>query len=344
MLEAINTYSGVTVPNISSRVDTSSVESGLTLEGGIEVTGGLKLKIGDIVLMEDKPTEDLEGSHLAIKVGQFLTSHFKPSGSDMVHAMIWTQEHQDGVEPEIAEASGKGYVREGHLRWGTYHVWRCNDSNWASWAAQVAMIWASGKSIPYGYEKSLKAVTGRKGFGGDGKARAKRFIEDAFNPETTLFTECGGAFCSQFVLTAYQASAAQILMEKASEMGLEIDSEDIVERQFLQSIFLRTDAYHCSVRVLHARMKEDSKFFKKIGTLHIPKTQKTYDEQVWRSELNIQRARGIQGIKDVVGDGKIVPDKKIEPFLKPEEMEIDSKEWVQWVLDGTTINPEKDKE
>lgn len=332
MLEKANTYEKIEIPNIVNRVSRSTIETGVNNDEGIEVNAtlttkeGLKLRVGDIILMEDRPTNDFEASHLAVKVGQFLTSHLKPSGSDMVHAMIWTQNKVDTVEPELVEASGKGYVREGHLRWGNYHVWRCLDKNWSDWAAQVGMVWASGKNIPYGYAKSVKSVLGRKGFGGDGKARAKKFIEAAFDPDAAkkVFDECEGAFCSQFVMSAYQAAAAQILLAKAAEDGTDIDKENMVDSQFKQSQFLQTDAYHCSVRVLHARMKEDTKFFKKVGTLEIQENMgKESDDKVWRSELNRQVDRGIE-----------IKDGKIKPFLKPEEMKIDSKEWVQWVLEG----------
>ncbi len=289
MLKAVNTYEGVRVPKITSRIALKS--------------GSFTLEPGDILLMEDKPTEEFEASHMAIKVGQFLTSHFKPSGSDMVHAILWTQANEDTVEPEITEASGKGYVREGHLRIGNYHVWRCNDSNWADWAAQVGMIWADGKTIPYGYSKSIKSITGKKGFGKKGQERAKKFIEDAFNPSTSAFADCGGAFCSQFVLSAYQAAAAQIILAK-SDKGVTVD--DVISKGFKQSIFLRTDAYHCSVRVLHARMEEDKKWFKKLGKIKMKESSKVYDQRVWRAELNLQKRRGIK-----------IKDGKIKGFQKP---------------------------
>ncbi len=312
MLSAVNTYEGVKVSSISKR--------------GIK-SGSFTLKPGDILLMEDKPREEFETSHMAIKVGQLLTSHFKPSGSDMVHAILWAQANEGTVEPEIVEASGKGYVREGHLRIGTYHVWRCKSENWADWAAQIGMVWADGKSIPYGYSKSIKSITGKKGFGSKGRKRAKKFIEDAFNPSTTAFMDCGGAFCSQFVLSAYQAAAAQIILAK-SEKGVTVD--DVISRGFKQSILLRTDAYHCSVRVLHARLKEDKKWFKKLGTIKVKEAYKIEDQRVWRAELNLQKKRGVT-----------IKESKIKGFVKPDHVSFDSPEWMQWVLEGTSEKVEK---
>ena len=184
MLTEPQTYSTIDVPPIEERIDYVSRDTRTEEEqknfddtrdpSFIDGPSSIQLKPGDILLMEDRPyTDELELSHIAIKIVQFLTSGPAAfsSRSDMVHAVIWSQQtgkSATSLEPEIVEASGKGYLREGHLRFGKYHVWRCSvkqkeganeaeiaqwkveenkRKNWADWAAQVGMVWSDGNNL-----------------------------------------------------------------------------------------------------------------------------------------------------------------------------------------------------
>ena len=209
------------------------------------------LKPGDVLMLQDEPSNTTP-IHKGIVAGQMLTGLLLPRNggdSNLVHALIWTR--ACGGEPETAEASGTGIVRSTPLRPGLYVVYRPKDSNLGDWAAQVAMTWAGGPAravrIRYNPVMTIQSVFHSSDFGPNAQARAESYAKDAFSIRPRW--GAGGAFCSQFVIAAYQAAAGQL--------GIGLGG------------MLASDAQHCSVRMLHQLLATDWRNFDFAGTLRL---------------------------------------------------------------------------
>lgn len=201
------------------------------------------LRPGDILLLEDTP-DNTTGTHKGIRFGQRLTSvkiwRKNKGNTKCVHALIWTRK-QSSDTPDVAEASGSGWVRTIALPRGTYKVYQCKNQDLGELAASTALLWAMGGTIEYSRPKAISSVFHSDKLGARGLNRAQGYAADAQSSSPAWGGS--GAFCSQFIVACYQAAALH------NSLNLGLTGE-----------LLRCDAKHCSVRALHDRLFRDPGF------------------------------------------------------------------------------------
>jgi len=223
------------------------------------------LRPGDILLLIDE-AENTTKVHRVIVFGQSLTSLANPSNSgdsNLVHAVLWTKTPNNpgntapagAGEPEIAESSGvSGRVQGTALRAGLYKVYRPTDENLGDWSAQVAMGWGQDRQVEHSRALAMLAIFHSSAFGPDAKKWASIYAEQAFNPSPDI----GQAFCTQFVLAAYQGAASQVETPIAGALSL--------------------DARRTSPRMLEHALKSDPNAFSGKGHIRIKAEDVLYPE------------------------------------------------------------------
>lgn len=144
----------------------------------------------------------------------------------------WRRLLWDKSDEQISEASGSHGVREHWLRRGHYAAYRIRPEyrELGLRAAEIARTWASSGKIKYGKpDAAASIVASSKDFGPNAQRRALQYAKDADNawPEWAkqiVFGEeaesgflrgddRGGAYCSQFIIAAYQAACLTLNME-----------------------------------------------------------------------------------------------------------------------------------
>ena len=202
------------------------------------------LRPGDILLLRDEPSKELNLKHIGIRIGQAMTGMYRENvgHSSMVHAVIWIAE---AGGPEIAEASGScGQVQVRALQPGLYIVYRSKNSALGESAATLAVYFATEGHTNYSKGGAIQSGFHSASFGSKGKALAAQFGRDDFDPAQGFN---GGAFCSEFVAACYQGAAGH--------MGISLAGA------------LAVDAKHCSVRALQDKLMRDTTAFSWKGSV-----------------------------------------------------------------------------
>ncbi len=160
---------------------------------------------------------------------------------------------------EISEASGKFGVRNHWLRRGYYYAYQVRGEHWelGQLAAKVARTWASRSAIQYSQFEASRSVAGSSNYGPEAAARAAQYAQDAENPfpewariGSGMFVEgnFGNAFCSQFIIAAYQAASVRLGIPPSGITQL--------------------DAARSNVRDLHGALKRDVRF-ENVGNVRV---------------------------------------------------------------------------
>ncbi|MCJ2373699.1 hypothetical protein [Pseudomonas sp. RGM 3321] len=225
------------------------------------------LSPGDILILIDQ-TDNTCLTHKIIKTGQLLPSMspLRNNKGDpaLVHSVMWskTQNNPDKLEPngagdpEVVQMRGgkQQSSLSGPVQQGLYKVYSPKDKNLGDWAAQIGQMWSADKKIPYSKLKCVLSVVRNSGFKNGGKAASEKYGAQAFENSPRI----RGAFCSHFVLAAYQAAAKQI--------GTPFTGA------------LKVDAEATSVRTLEHYLKKDSEGFDFKGYLKIEPEDVIYKE------------------------------------------------------------------
>ncbi|KPY73084.1 HopBD2 [Pseudomonas syringae pv. spinaceae] len=225
------------------------------------------LSPGDILILLDQP-DNTCFTHKIIKTGQLLPSlsALRTNKGDpaLVHSLIWskTQKNPDKLEangkgePEIVQMRGGNQQSSlsGPVQKGLYKVYSPKDKNLGDWAAQIGQMWSADKKVPYSKLKCVLSVVRNSGFKSGGKAASEKYGAQAFENSPRI----RGAFCSHFVLAAYQAAAKKI--------GIPISGA------------LKVDAEATSVRTLEHYLKKDDQGFDFKGYLKIEPEDVLYQE------------------------------------------------------------------
>ncbi|WP_235668501.1 hypothetical protein [Pseudomonas coronafaciens] len=225
------------------------------------------LSPGDILILLDQP-DNTGLTHKIIKTGQLLPSMslLRNNKGDpaLVHAVMWskTQKNPDKLEangtgePEVVQMRGgkQQSSLSGPVQQGLYKVYSPKNKNLGDWAAQIGQMWSADKKIPYSKLKCVLSVVRDSGFKSGGKAASEKYGTQAFENLPRI----KGAFCSHFVLAAYQAAAKQI--------GAPFNGA------------LKVDAEATSVRTLEHYLKKDSEGFDFKGYLKIEPEDVIYKE------------------------------------------------------------------
>ncbi|WP_229610999.1 hypothetical protein [Pseudomonas syringae] len=232
--------------------------------------GNLKksdLSPGDILILIDQPDNTCL-THKIIKTGQLIPSMspLRNNKGDpaLVHTVMWskTQKNPDKLEasgtgePEVVQMRGgkQQSSLSGPVQQGLYKVYSPKDKNLGDWAAQIGQMWSADKKIPYSKLKCVLSVVRNSGFKSGGKASSEKYGAQAFENSPRI----SGAFCSHFVLAAYQAAAKQI--------GTPFKGA------------LKVDAEATSVRTLEHSLKKDDEGFDFKGYLKIEPEDVIYKE------------------------------------------------------------------
>ncbi|MCV4289839.1 hypothetical protein OH708_18125 [Pseudomonas capsici] len=216
------------------------------------------LSAGDILILMDQP-DNTTLTHKIIKTGQLLPSlsllRHNRGDSALVHAVMWSKTPNN---PGKVEAKGKGESEIVEMRGGTqlssssgpvqqglYKVYSPKDKNLGDWAAQIGQVWSEDKTIPYSKLKCVLSVVRNSNFKSGAKDASDKYGDQAFENTPRI----QGAFCSHFVLAAYQAAAKRT--------GTPLTGA------------LKTDAEATSVRTLEHFLKKDEQGFDFKGYLKI---------------------------------------------------------------------------
>lgn len=168
--------------------------------------------------------------------------------------------HRDArLSHEISEASGRFGVRNHWLRRGYYYAYqvRAEHLELARLAAKVARTWASRSAIKYSQSEASRSVVGSSTYGSAAAARAAQYARDAESPlpewartGSGMFVEgnFGNAFCSQFIIAAYQAASVRLGIPPSGITQL--------------------DAARSNVRDLHGALKRDVRF-ENVGNVRV---------------------------------------------------------------------------
>ncbi|RMQ45693.1 HopBD2 [Pseudomonas cichorii] len=216
------------------------------------------LSAGDILILIDQP-DNTALTHKIIKIGQRLPSLslLRDNKGDpaLVHAVMWskTQKNPGKVEAkgqgesEIVEMRGGAQLSSssGPVQKGLYKVYSPKDKNLGDWAAQIGQVWSEDKTIPYSKLKCVLSVVRNSNFKSGAKDASDKYGAQAFENTPRI----QGAFCSHFVLAAYQAAAKRT--------GTPLTGA------------LKTDAEATSVRTLEHFLKKDEQGFDFKGYLKI---------------------------------------------------------------------------
>lgn len=230
------------------------------------------LRSGDILLAcHEKPSL----THGIIIAGQAI---FKPlrhpdnnGNARLVHALLWTgtSGSADGATPQgeddVAEMAG-GVVlaaQTSKLQPGLYRVYRPRNAELGELAAQIGKRWAqSAQAMPYSKRRAALSTLRAARFDSRAAANVHRYTNEALKSAPEWGKR--GAFCSHFVMAAYQASAA--LLAARSADNTMVHGENAVPGV---SGALRANAKHVTVRKLDGLLREDPDQFASMGHLRV---------------------------------------------------------------------------
>jgi len=203
---------------------------------------------GDILMLYDN--EWSLGTHAFIKMGQGLFGR-GDSTRKLVHAALWMKPGEGAYnreQHEISEASGAaGKIRSQYLRKGLYVAFQWQRASplmveLSRTASAFAAMWVNASNhipIEYGRWSAVQSVAHYANYGERAAFRAKHYHEATMNPRNgPVFPS--GAFCSEFVIAAYQAASI--------ELGIPISG------------VAATDAKHSSVTELYGLLTHDGRF------------------------------------------------------------------------------------
>ena len=218
------------------------------------------LRPGDILFYQNKEAG-------RIQFGQSI-SKLKNRKLDInvIHAKMWVKWPDDGLslirEKEVAEAIPYKGVYSRHITNGNYKVFRPVDENLGQWAAQSALIWSSNKPGVFHYNKAAAtlSVIRRSSYGTKAKKELEGYAAGAFSPLPVWAKK--GAFCSQFVIAAYQGASQRINQAKAEEDG--IKPQNMPSPQGM----LASHARATTPAKLEYALKQDQNFMF-LGTLEV---------------------------------------------------------------------------
>lgn len=225
-----------------------------------------QLAPGDILLYV-KPKDSQSLTQKLIQAGQKLPNiHLLKNTGDpaLTHAALWTKAPDNPGkasvegkgEPEVVEMRGGKSMSSfsGPVREGFYKVYSPKNENLGDWAAQVGMMWGADKTIQYSVERAAKSVIKDPSFDSKAQEKAKVYEDQAFENDPSFSKD--GAFCSHFVMAAYQAAAG----------NTETPLPDA----------LKVNAKAMSVRALEHFLKQDPDNFYLKGTLDVKAEEVLY--------------------------------------------------------------------
>lgn len=181
------------------------------------------LRLGDILLYQDKEER-------LIRFGQAIPKLKNRKLDDkIIHAKMWVkspdnQDTDDGSgstkEKEVADVKPLEGVHRSHITKGKYKVFRPVDENLGEWAAQAALRWSSNKPgvIHYNSVDAVLSIVRKSSYGTKAKKELAGYDAGAFS-ELPVWAK-KGAFCSQFVIAAYQGAFQRISKAQAAEDGI----------------------------------------------------------------------------------------------------------------------------
>ncbi len=220
---------------------------------------------GDVLILLDQQSNTTT-NHQLIKVGQKLVvlSLLRNNKGDpaLVHAVMWSKRSNNpgrtsinsSGESEIVEMRGGMQLssNSGPIRQGLYKVYSPKNKDLGDWAAQVGQAWSADQSVPYSKTKSVLSVLRNSNFGERASKASQSYSKEAFENRPQI----SGAFCSHFIIAAYQAAA--------SRMGIPYSEA------------LKVDAEATSVRTLEHFLKADKDNFEFKGMLNISAEEVLY--------------------------------------------------------------------
>lgn len=254
----------ITQHDAASGADTIDGFSPITLKRG-------DLRSGDILLFcHEKPSL----THSIIIAGQAL---FKPlrhpdnnGNSRLVHALLWTGKAHpaDGAAPQgeddIAEMAGGTVLaaQTSKLQPGLYRVYRPHNTELGELAAQIGKRWAqSAQEMPYSKRRAALSTLRPARFDSRAQASIERYRNEAMQSAPDWGKK--GAFCSHFVMAAYQAAAALLAPQNAVNTPVQENAVPGV------SGALCANAKHVTVRKLDGLLRDDPDQFASLGHLRV---------------------------------------------------------------------------
>lgn len=201
-----------------------------------------QLRQGDILLLYDNSFT----GHFMVALGQGVSKAFRAGSRKLVHVVMWARPQDRPLQHghQIVEASGAHGVRTHWLRQGLYVAYQLTAASRTGGdpsldlgvqAAQVALEWAGREQkIPYSKWRALNSVIHNTSYGENAQARAAKWATGEKEPFEM------GAFCSEFVMAAYQAAGRRL---NRPPHGI-----------------TAADAKHSTVRDLHEALMKDGRF------------------------------------------------------------------------------------
>ncbi|WP_145490398.1 hypothetical protein [Yersinia aleksiciae] len=227
---------------------------------------------GDILLLKDEKRETLIHKiiHKIITLGQRIAGlslrRNNKGEANLVHALLWTKNPlnypnlapESAGEPEISECRGgkRLCIQNTALRKGIYKVYRPDNSNMGSWGAQIAMMWGDKRNIKYNIIASMLSIFKNSTQSEEQRLKISEKYKGNIFKHNPYF-EKKGSFCSQYIISVYQATSVAI--------GSDIP------------LAMRANSRNTSVRTLDHFLKTKSGF-KNIGVCIVQPDDVTYDD------------------------------------------------------------------